>query len=211
MWRESTGLFPLSTISFRTAGSAEDLIESLQWLGFALIISVLLVYMVMASQFESLVAPFIIFFSIPLSIIGVVWILVLTRTALSVPGLVGGIMLVGVVVNNAIVLVDYINQLRDQGLRVAEAVHQAGLVRMRPVLMTAMTTILAMTPLAMAIGQGSEGWAPMARVVVGGLLVSTLLTLIIIPVVYQLVEGFRERRRDRKATRKGTAELPQNA
>ncbi len=187
----------LSEFSFRTAGSAEDFMDSIFWLGIALVVSIFLVYMVMASQFESLVAPFVIFFSIPLSIIGVVWLLVLTETAISVPAAIGAIMLVGVVVNNAIVLVDYTNQLCAQGMRVSEAVYRAGMVRMRPVLMTAMTTVLAMVPLAMALGEGSEGWAPMARVVVGGLAVSTLLTLIIIPVIYQWIEGFRERRRER--------------
>jgi HAE1 family hydrophobic/amphiphilic exporter-1 len=193
----------LSEFSFKTAGSAEDFQDSIKWLGIALIVAMFLVYMVMASQFESLVAPFIIFFSIPLAIIGVVWILVLTGTALNVPALIGCIMLVGVVVNNAIVLVDYINQLRATGLKVAEATWQAAQVRMRPVLMTAMTTILAMVPLAMEIGEGSEGWSPMARVVVGGLAVSTLLTLVIIPVIYQIIEGWRERRRERKAARTG--------
>jgi HAE1 family hydrophobic/amphiphilic exporter-1 len=189
----------LTAYSFKTAGSAEDFMDSIQWLGIALVVAVFLVYMVMASQFESLIAPFIIFFSIPLSIIGVVWILVLTDTALNVPALIGCIMLVGVVVNNAIVLVDFVNQMRrDLGLDVAEATYRAAMIRMRPVLMTAVTTILAMVPLALAIGEGSEGWAPMARVVVGGLAVSTLLTLVIIPVIYRLIEGTRERRRLRR-------------
>ncbi len=194
----------LTAYSFKIAGSAEDFMESIQWLGIALVVAVFLVYMVMASQFESLIAPFIIFFSIPLSIIGVVWILVLTDTALNVPALIGCIMLIGVVVNNAIVLVDFINQMRrDLELDVATATYRAAMIRMRPVLMTAVTTILAMVPLALAIGEGAEGWAPMARVVVGGLAVSTLLTLVIIPVIYRLIEGTRERRRLRRQAEAG--------
>jgi HAE1 family hydrophobic/amphiphilic exporter-1 len=184
-----------SGFTFKVGGAAEDFQESFMWLGIALVAAILLVYMVMASQFESLVSPFIIFFSIPLAAIGVVWILVITRTSVSVAAMIGGIMLVGVVVNNAIVMVDYINQLRAQGQNVAQACYDGGLVRMRPVLMTAMTTILAMFPLALGVGEGAEGWAPMARVAIGGLLVSTLLTLLVIPTIYRMVEGWRERRR----------------
>ncbi len=124
----------------------------------------------------------------PLSIIGVILFLVVTGTSLSVMALVGIVMLVGIAVNNGIVLVDYINQLRKEGMELFEAVEEAGKTRMRPVLMTALTTILGMVPLAIELGSGAETWSPLARAVIGGLLTSTLLTLIVIPVLYIVFE-----------------------
>jgi HAE1 family hydrophobic/amphiphilic exporter-1 len=183
-------------------GSAQDMMESFMWLGLALLGGALLVYMVMASQFESLLHPFIVILTVPLAMIGVVWALILTGTTLSVVAMIGVILLVGIVVNNSIVLVDYINKLRERGLGLREAVVRAGRRRMRPILMTALTTILAMVPLALEIGTGAEMWAPMGRSVIGGLSVATLLTLLIIPAVYTVFAEAGDRRRVRKAVRK---------
>ncbi len=169
-------------------GTAEDMQKSFMYLALAMLVAIVLTYMVMASQFESFVDPFIILFTIPMSFIGVAFGLLVTNTTLSVMALIGIIMLVGIVVNNGIVLVDYINQLRDRGLELIEAIIQAGRVRMRPVLMTALTTILAMLPLALGIGESGEAWAPMARAVMGGLTVATILTLIVVPVIYTVME-----------------------
>jgi HAE1 family hydrophobic/amphiphilic exporter-1 len=170
------------------AGEAEEVAESFRWLALALLGAVFLVYMVMASQFESLRHPFIIMFSLPLSFIGVAWMLFLTGTTLSINSLIGVIVLAGIVVNNAIILVDYTNLLRARGMEIDEAVMTAARTRRRPILMTAFTTMLAMTPMALGLGEGSELNSPMARSVIGGLATSTFLTLIIIPVVYTLLE-----------------------
>jgi len=169
-------------------GSGEDMRKSLLWLGYALIVAMFLVYMVMASEFESLRDPFIVFLTIPLSLIGVVWMLFLTGTTLSVISMIGIIMLVGIVVNNSIVLIDYTNLLRQRGRSIFDAAKEAGRIRLRPVLMTASTTILAMIPLALEIGPGAENWAPMARSVIGGLLAGTFITLLVIPIIYTLFE-----------------------
>jgi HAE1 family hydrophobic/amphiphilic exporter-1 len=177
-----------SDFRIEIGGLAEEQKESFMYLGLAMLVAVLLTYMVMASQFESLLDPFIIIFTIPLSFIGVTLALVLTGTSLSVMALIGIIMLVGIVVNNGIVLVDYINQLRNKGMALRAATIKAGQVRMRPVLMTALTTILAMFPLALGLGESGESWAPMARAVMGGLTVATLLTLLVVPAVYEVVE-----------------------
>ena len=176
-------------------GSAEDLEESLRWLVYALIVGMGLVYMVMAAQFESFRNPFIIFLTIPLAGIGVVWLLLATGTTINIFSMVGLIVLVGIVINNSIVLIDYINllRLRDRGL--LEATREAARVRFRPVLMTALTTILAMLPLALQIGAGAETWGPMARSVIGGLLAGTFSTLLVIPVLYTIFEGGKEKRK----------------
>jgi HAE1 family hydrophobic/amphiphilic exporter-1 len=173
-------------------GNAEEQQKSVMYYGLAFLVSIVLVYMVMASQFESLVDPFIIMFTVPLSIIGVIGFLYLTHTSLSVMSLIGVVMLVGIAVNNGIVLVDYMNQLRVKGYELYAAVEEAGAARMRPVLMTAATTILGMTPLALELGSGSELWSPLSRAVIGGLTSTTLLTLIVIPVLYILFERLAE-------------------
>ncbi len=178
-------------------GAAEEQQESFMYLGLAMLAAILLTYMVMASQFESLLDPFIIIFIIPLSLIGVALALFITGTSLSVMALVGMVMLVGIVVNNGIVLVDYINQVREKGKGMFEAIEEAGGVRMRPVLMTALTTILAMTPLALGLGESGENWGPMARAVMGGLAAETVLTLIVIPIIYSVVEETVEKIRIR--------------
>jgi HAE1 family hydrophobic/amphiphilic exporter-1 len=148
--------------------------------------------MVMAAQFESLLYPFIIMFTVPLAIVGAILSLVLTGLALSVNGMIGMIMLVGIVVNNAIVMIDYINHNRITMGR-KKAILAAAPIRLRPILMTTSTTILALIPLALGIGTGAETQQPMAVVVIGGLLFSTLLTLIIIPVIYDIVDQLRLR------------------
>ncbi len=180
------------------AGEAEDVASSFRWLGLAMLGAIFLVYMVMASQFESLRHPFIIMFSLPLSFIGVSWMLFLTGTTLSINSITGVIVLSGIVVNNAIILVDYTNLLRARGLPLEEAVVQAAGTRRRPILMTAFTTMLAMTPMALGLGAGSELNSPMARAVIGGLATSTFLTLVIIPVVYMSFETLLERFKRKK-------------
>ncbi len=173
----------------RFGGEWQDQQESFRELTFAAILALLLVYMVMASQFESLRDPFIILFSIPLAAFGVVLMLVITNTTFNMQGFLGVIVLVGIVVNNAIVLIDYTNQLRrEHGKGIIEAAVLAGSRRLRPILMTTVTTVLGLTPMALGIGEGSELQVPMARVVIGGLLTSTLITLVFIPVVYATLE-----------------------
>jgi HAE1 family hydrophobic/amphiphilic exporter-1 len=173
-------------------GTAEDQQEAFFYLGLAFIAAILLVYMIMAGQFESFLDPFIIMFTVPLSIIGVILFLLITGTTLSVMALVGIVMLVGISVNNGIVLVDYINQLRKKGYELYKAVEEGSQARMRPVIMTAATTILGMVPLAIGMGTGSETWSPLAKAVIGGLTATTFLTLLVIPVVYILLERLGE-------------------
>ncbi len=170
--------------SYELGGSAQDMRTSFKWLGLSFCGAAAIVYMVMASLYESFMAPFIIFLTIPLAVVGVIIMLLLTGTPLSVVAFIGVIMLAGIVVNNSIVLVDYINRLRARGYSMREAVMEGGRTRLRPILMTALTTILALTPLALGLGSGGESWSPMARSVIGGLAASTLLTLLVIPVIY---------------------------
>jgi len=190
-------------------GSAEEMMESFMYLGIAFVVAMALTYMVMASQFESFIDPFIILFTIPLSIIGVAIGLTVTGTTLSVMSLIGIIMLIGIIVNNGIVLVDYTNQLREQGLSLFDAIKQAGEARMRPVVMTALTTILAMFPLALGIGESGENWAPMARSVIGGLVIGTLLTLIVVPIIYATLEIWAQKLSERREKRKSLKTGPE--
>jgi HAE1 family hydrophobic/amphiphilic exporter-1 len=183
-------------------GTAEEQQKSFIYLGLAFLVAILLTYMVMASQFESFLDPFVIMFTIPLSFIGVAMALVITGTDLSVMALIGMVMLVGIVVNNGIVLVDYINQLRERGRSLFDAIMEGGQIRMRPVLMTALTTILAMFPLSLGIGESGQSWAPMARAVMGGLSVATVLTLIVVPVIYAVMEILSAKIKARFAARK---------
>jgi HAE1 family hydrophobic/amphiphilic exporter-1 len=173
--------------SARIAGQSEEMAASFRSLLFALALALFLVYLVMASQFESLLHPFVIFFSIPLAAVGALWALWLTGTTLSVVVFIGFILLAGIVVNNAIVLIDLVNQLRDEGTELMEAVVEGGRLRLRPILMTTLTTTLGLLPLALGFGEGAELRAPMAIPVIGGLLVSTLLTLVVIPVLYKVL------------------------
>lgn len=165
-------------------GAYEDQQESFADLGLLMLLSLLLVYIVMASQFESFKMPLIIMFSIPFSFSGVILALFVTGKNLSVIAALGAVLLIGIVVKNAIVLVDYINLMRDRGNELYEAVILSGKSRLRPVLMTALTTILGMTPMAVSTGQGAEIWSPMGISVIGGLIFSTILTMIIVPVMY---------------------------
>jgi HAE1 family hydrophobic/amphiphilic exporter-1 len=173
------------------SGQSEEMEESFKSMQFALILAVFLVYLVMASQFESLIHPFVILFTIPLALVGAVLALFLTGTTVNIVALIGVIMLAGIVVNNAIVLVDLINQLRAQGVDRFDAIMEAGKARLRPILMTSLTTALGLLPMAMGFGEGSEVRTPMAITVIGGLVVSTLLTLVVIPVVYSLMDRKR--------------------
>lgn len=172
--------------TYTIGGTAEDFLTSFRYLGLALLVSIFLVYMVMASQFESFRQPFIIIFTVPLAAIGVILMFTLTRSVMNISALVGVIMLVGIVVNNGIVMIDAANQLREKGEARLEAICQAAQMRMRPILMTSTTTILAMVPLALEIGEGSAGWAGMAKAVIGGLVASTFLTLFVVPTMYTL-------------------------
>jgi HAE1 family hydrophobic/amphiphilic exporter-1 len=180
-----------SGVSALVSGQSEEMQESFSSMQFALALAVFLVYLVMASQFESLVHPFVILFTIPLALVGAVLALFVTGTTINIVALIGVIMLAGIVVNNAIVLVDLINQLRASGKDRVDAIMEAGTARLRPILMTSLTTALGLLPMAMGFGEGSEVRTPMAITVIGGLLVSTLLTLVVIPVVYSLLDRKR--------------------
>lgn len=194
--------------SIHLGGQQEEMLSAFGDLGLALVLGVLLVYMIMAAQFESLKHPFIIMFTVPLSFAGGMLLLGVTGTPLSISAILGFVMLTGIVVNNGIVLVDYVNQLRREGMDTHEALLEASPTRLRPILMTMLTTVLALIPLALGIGEGSELMAPMALTVVGGLLFATLLTLLIVPAVYSLFTpdpDRRERRRNRRAKRLHTS------
>jgi HAE1 family hydrophobic/amphiphilic exporter-1 len=168
---------------------AEEQARAFSQLRTMLILAIILVYAVMASQYESLRDPFIIMFSVPLAAIGVVLALKLTGTSFSLQAYIGVIMLAGIVVSNAILLVDYTNILRRRdNMELREAVETAGRVRLRPILMTSIATILGLVPMSLGIGEGAELQAPLARVVIGGLIASTMITLVFVPVVYTLFE-----------------------
>ena len=173
-------------------GDIEEQQDAFQDLFLLLGLSILLVYILMAAQFESLKDPFIIMFSLPFAFTGVMLALVLTGTKLSVIAFIGGIILVGIVVKNAIVLVDFIQLLRGRGLSLFDAIIDSGASRLRPVLMTTLTTLLAMLPLAISQGEGSETWKPMAIAVIGGLTFSTLVTLVLVPVLYAVFHRKRK-------------------
>src|SRR6266545_1433483 len=174
--------------TFQLAGQIQQQREAFGSLKFTSLLAIILVYMVMASQFRSLLDPFIIMFSVPLGMIGVIWALFLTRTTLNVTSFMGIIMMVGIVVSNGVLLVEYINELRRHGLELHDAVITGGRTRLRPILMTSLTTLVGLLPMALGIGTGSEANAPLARAVIGGLAVSTVLTLLLIPTLYLMLE-----------------------
>nr|WP_272509043.1 efflux RND transporter permease subunit [Clostridium ganghwense] len=187
---------------YEIGGDNKEMMEAFISLAQALIVAVLLVYMILASQFESLLNPFIIMFTVPLALAGGALGLFVTGKTLSVPAFLGVIVLSGIVVNNAIVLIDYINIRRSRGEEREEAILTAGPTRLRPILMTALTTMLGLLPMALGIAEGSEMQAPMAVVVISGLLFSTVLTLVFIPVVYTLFDDLRTRRFRKKRRKK---------
>ena len=178
-----------SEVTIQVAGSYEDQQDSFRDLGTLAVLIVILVFIVMAAQFESLTYPFIIMFSLPFAFSGVLMALFFTNSTLSVMSLLGAIMLIGIVVKNGIVLIDYITLCRERGQSVLHSVVTAGKSRLRPVLMTTATTVLGMIPMAVGGGQGSEMWSPMAIAVIGGLTVSTILTLVLIPTLYCIFAG----------------------
>jgi HAE1 family hydrophobic/amphiphilic exporter-1 len=169
-------------------GQREEMETSFESMRLAILLAVFMVYLVMASQFESLLHPLVILFSVPFALIGLLVTLYISGTAVSIVVLIGAILLAGIVVNNAIILVDYTNQLRRRGVAKLDALRKAGQVRLRPILMTTATTVLGLFPMAIGLGEGSELRRPMALTVIGGLVASTLLTLLIIPAIYNLLD-----------------------
>jgi HAE1 family hydrophobic/amphiphilic exporter-1 len=177
-----------SGVSIKMGGSAEQMKESFSQLGMALILGILLIYLVMVAQFESIIDPFIIMFSVPFAIVGVIWGLFLAGAPFGIMPFIGTIMVVGIVVKNAIVFISYTNILRERGYAVKDAVLDAGKTRLRPILMTTATAILGLLPMALSRGEGAEFWSPLAYAILGGLTVSTLITLILVPVIYTIFE-----------------------
>jgi hydrophobic/amphiphilic exporter-1 (mainly G- bacteria), HAE1 family len=204
---QAKGDIPKS-ISTRSAGDVKEQRTMLTNLGLAMLLAILLVYMVMAAQFESTLDPFVVMFSVPFGITGALIMLPLTHTTLSMVSIIGIIMTVGIVVKNAIVLVDYINLMRDRGMSMEEAIQRGGERRLRPVLMTALAIVGGMLPLATGWGEGSEIWQPMAVAVVGGVTISTLVTLVLIPSVYALTDRWRKRGKVHLATVESVAPAP---
>jgi len=188
--------------TYKFSGEVEEMMESFSSLGLALLLAILLVYMVLAAQFESFLHPFTIMFSVPLALTGAILGLFVTGRTLSMPSFIGLIMLVGIVVNNAIVLIDYIIQLRKRGYDRTEAILEAGPTRLRPILMTTLTTVLGMLPMALGIGEGAETMAPLATAVIGGLSLSTILTLVVIPLNYTLFDDISRKLRGKRKKKK---------
>ena len=187
------------------AGQWQDMVESFASMQLALILALVLTYLVMAAQFESLVHPLIILAAVPFGLVGVVLTLALFAVPVSAIALIGVIMMAGIVVNNAIVLVDYVNQLRRRGMEPQAAIRQAAVTRVRPILMTTATTVLGLVPLALRLGDGWELRQPLAVTVIGGLLFSTLITLVLVPTLYSLIGGHGVRRESAEATANGAA------
>jgi HAE1 family hydrophobic/amphiphilic exporter-1 len=183
------------------SGEGEDMMESFGYMAEALILAVVFVYLILASQFESFIDPLAIMLSLPLSLVGMAGMLFLTGDTINIMSLIGLIMLMGLVTKNAILLVDFAKVLRSRGMERTEAIITAGRTRLRPIMMTTLAMIFGMVPLALALGAGSEMRAPMARAVIGGLITSTFLTLLVVPVVYSLLDDFSQwfrRRREKK-------------
>ena len=180
-------------VSIEWGGEVEEQRKAFNDLTLLLILGVTLVYMVMAAQFEDFIDPFIIMFSVPFAFVGVIWAFTLTGTALNIITFIGIIMLMGIVVKNAIVLVDYTKQLKKRGMNLHDAIVNGGRTRLRPILMTSLTTIFGMTPLAISRGEGSEVWNALGITVISGLLISALVTLILVPLVYSVVHGYKQK------------------
>lgn len=189
-------------VMINIGGTYEEQQDSFKDLGLLMLISLILVFIVMASQFESFKTPFIIMFSIPFAFSGVIFSLLITGKTLGMISALGAVLLIGIVVKNGIVLVDYINLMRDRDYSLNDAIVMSGKSRLRPVLMTAFTTILGMLPMALSTGEGSEIWQPMGIAVIGGLLFSTIITMIIVPVMYAIISRSGERRKKDKVRNK---------
>lgn len=187
-----------SSYKITYGGDVEQMVDAFSQLLLAMIVAILLVYMVMAAQFESLFSPFIIMFTIPLAFVGAIFLLFITNVSIGITAMIGFIMLSGIIVNNGIVLIDYINKLKNEGLTTREAILKTGPIRLQPILMTALTTIMGLIPMAIGFGKGSELQLPLALTVIGGLLVSTILTLLIIPVIYAIFDGLKLKIKNRK-------------
>ena len=187
-------------------GSWEDLQETIRDLVLVMLLAIILIYLIMSALFESFMDPFIIMFTLPMTFIGVVWMHIVTGNTFNAVSGIGVVMLAGIVVNNGIILVDYTNLLRKRGYDLLDAVKLAGRTRLRPILMTMLTTVLALIPMAMAIGSGSEMRSPMARTVIGGLLVSTVFTLVFIPVLYTMFETGKLKRIEKRMRKRGGGE-----
>ncbi len=182
-----------ASIPRELSGDSQLMKESFGYMLVALILAIMLVYMILAAQFESFIHPFTIMMSLPLAVVGAFGALFLTGQTFSIFAMIGIIMLMGLVTKNAILLVDFARKQRDEGIATHDALLAAGTIRLRPILMTTAAMILGMLPVALALGEGGEGRAPMAVVVIGGLVTSTLLTLVVVPVVFSLIEGLRGR------------------
>ncbi|MDR0357782.1 MAG: efflux RND transporter permease subunit, partial [Clostridiales Family XIII bacterium] len=191
---------------FNIGGEAEEMQSAFGDLGYALLLSLLIIYMILASLFESLIQPFIIMLAIPFALTGAFLGLFLTNTPLSLVAFIGIIMLSGIVVNNSILLIDFINQNRAVCATRDEAIINAGKYRFRPILMTTLTTCLGLLPLALGLGSGGELVTPMGVTVIGGLLFSTLITLVLVPVIYSGIDDFREKSRIKREARRLAAE-----
>lgn len=199
---------PPAGVEVNLGGISEDQAEAFASMGIALLTAVALVYLVMVVSFGSLTTPFVILVSLPLAIIGVLVALALSGKSLGLPALIGLLMLIGIVVTNAIVLLEYVVELRKQGLPLVDALVQGGKTRLRPILMTAVATILALIPLALTPNEGAIIASDLAVVVIGGLFTSTILTLLVVPVGFKLVAGWQDRRAARAATRESRPHTP---
>lgn len=188
--------------TYEMGGQNKQQVDSFKDLGLAMILAILLVYMILASQFESLLHPFTIILSLPMGFSGGMLGLFITHKTLSVPSIIGLILLIGIVVSNAIVLVDYINKRRERGEEREEAIENAGPIRLRPIVMTSLATVLGLIPMALGIGEGSETMAPMAMVVIFGLSLSTVSTLLLVPVIYTIFEDIRDSRKKKRGTKR---------
>jgi hydrophobic/amphiphilic exporter-1 (mainly G- bacteria), HAE1 family len=178
-------------LRYEIGGENEEMRRSFYELAFAFALALLLVYMILAAQFESLIHPFTVLLSVPLGLIGAVFALWLLGGGLNTVSLIGMVVLIGIVDNDAVVKIDFINQLRKQGLTTRQAIIEAGRARLRPIVMNTITTMLAVTPMMLSLGQGASLQAPLAIAIFGGLFTSTILTLIVIPVVYELIDDVR--------------------
>jgi HAE1 family hydrophobic/amphiphilic exporter-1 len=195
--------------SYTLGGVSQDQADAFKQLGLAVLAAIAIVFIIMVATFRSLIQPVILLVSIPFAATGAIVLLLVTGTALGVPSLIGVLMLVGIVVTNAIVLMDLINHYRAQGMGVQEAVIEGGRHRLRPILMTAIATIFALLPMALGLtGEGGFISQPLAIVVIGGLISSTLLTLVLVPTLYTMVENRKEKRRAKRAARRAARGLP---